>query len=192
MRHIIICGPSRAGKTTLARRIGEELGHFVIHIDKLVTVFQRAYPRLDIRLNWDRDKTTENLAPFLGHFLGLFHADSRPFVLEGGYFDFDRLAPFLKRYGMPEARDSFILIGLAQNHKTPDEFVRDFRKYDTPGDWTYPLSDEDLREVAEDAVPYSRSMTGHMLKHGFTVYDTSNERERVFQEILADLKGGRV
>lgn len=56
MKSIIIAGPSRAGKTTLAKRISEELKHFAISLDKLVAVFQGAYPQLDIRLNWDRYK----------------------------------------------------------------------------------------------------------------------------------------
>ena len=72
MKSIIIVGPSRAGKTTLAKRLHEDLGYFVISMDKLVAIFHAAYPQLDIRLNWNRDKTTENIAPFIGHFLGSF------------------------------------------------------------------------------------------------------------------------
>ncbi len=74
MKSIIISGPSRAGKTTLAKKINQEFGHFVLSLDKLVATFQGAYPRLDIRLNWDRDKVTENITPFIGHFLGMFSA----------------------------------------------------------------------------------------------------------------------
>ena len=105
MKNIIIVGPSRAGKTTLAKRLSEKCNYFVISLDKLVATFQAAYPQLDIRLNWNRDKTTENIAPFIGHFLGLFssgdgikyelnlHAHNvknNAFVLEGGYFDFEK------------------------------------------------------------------------------------------------------
>jgi len=36
MKNIIIVGPSRAGKTTLARKINEELNYFVINNDKLM------------------------------------------------------------------------------------------------------------------------------------------------------------
>ncbi|MDR2688035.1 MAG: ATP-binding protein, partial [Oscillospiraceae bacterium] len=71
-KNIITAGPSRAGKSTLAKKINEELDCFVISLDKLVAAFQGAYPQLNIKLNWDREKTTDNLAPFLGHFLGLF------------------------------------------------------------------------------------------------------------------------
>ena len=182
MKNIIIAGPSRAGKSTLARKINEDFNHFVISIDKLVATFQEAYPQLDVRLNWDRDKTTDNIAPFLGHFLGIFSENM--FVLEGGYVNFDIISPILKLYDI----DDFILIGLVQNNKTIDKFVSDFKKYDTKDDWTYGFIDDDLKEIAEDLISYSRSMTEHLTKYGFNIYDTSIEREQVFNQIIEDIK----
>ena len=202
MKSIIIAGPSRVGKSTLAKRINEELSHFVIGVDKLVAVFQEAYPQLDIRLNWDREKTADNIAPFIGHFLGMFSssdgrgllpyshgaATENRFVLEGGYFNFEKIVPILKTYGIEEWKDKFLLIGLVQNDKTVDEFVRDFRKYDTKDDWTYHFSDDELREIAEDAISFSHSMTTHLVKHGFTVYEMSKEREQRLNQIMDDIK----
>jgi hypothetical protein len=202
LKNIIIAGPARAGKSTLARKLNEEFGYFVIGVDKLVAVFQGAYPQLDIRLNWDREKTKDNIAPFLAHFLGMFSsADGRGllpyshgavkgnrFVLEGGYFNFERILPILKTYGIKELKDNFILIGLAQNNKTVDEFVSDFKKYDTEDDWTYGFNDDDLKENSEDAVSFSRSMTDHLLNYGFTIYDTSRQREEVFEKIIKDIQ----
>ena len=46
MKNIIIVGPGRNGKTTLARKINEELNFFVINLDKLMTAFGKAYPQL--------------------------------------------------------------------------------------------------------------------------------------------------
>ena len=202
MKNIIIAGPSRAGKSTLARRINEELDYFVISLDKLVATFQGAYPQLDIRLNWNREKSTDNIAPFLGHFLGMFSsADGRGllpyshgavkgnrFVLEGGYFNFEKILPILKTYGIEELKDKFVLIGLVQNNKTVDDFVRDFKKYDTEDDWTYGFTDDDLREISEDAISLSRSMTEHLTKCGFAIYDTSTDREQVLNQIVEDIK----
>jgi len=202
MKNIIIAGPSRAGKSTLAGRLGEEFGCFVIGMDKLVATFEAAYPQLDIRLNWDRKKTTEHLAPFLGHFLGMFSsqdgrgllpyshgaASGNRFVLEGGYVNFEMIASILLAYGIEDLQDKFHLIGLVQKQKTVEAFISDFKRYDTEDDWTFGLADDALREIAEDAVSFSRSMSDHLLKHGFTLYDTSVERERVFDGIVAGLR----
>jgi len=204
MKNIIIAGPGRAGKTTLARKINEELNYFVISVDKLIATFQGAYPQLNIKLAWNRRKTTDNLAPFLGHFLGAFSSShgvayelnlrahavkGNRFVLEGGHFNFEKILPILKMYGIEELKDNFFLIGLVQNKKTADELFKDLRKYDTEDDWTYGFSDDELREyVSQDAIPSSRSMTDHLVKYGFTIYDTSTEREQVFDKIVEDIK----
>jgi len=202
LKNIIISGPSRSGKSTLANKINEELGCFVVGLDKLVAVFQEAYPQLDIRLNWSRRKCSENLAPFIGHFLGVFSSaggrgllnyshgavPGNRFVLEGGYFNFDIVAPVLKTYGIDDLSEKFILIGLTQNKKTVEEFVGDFKIYDTEDDWTYGFSDEDLKQVSEDELSFGVEMTDHLTRHGFTVYDTSYDRERVFKEILMRIR----
>jgi hypothetical protein len=203
MKDIIIAGPSRTGKTTLAKRINEEFGHFVISVDKLVATFEGAYPQLDIRLNWDRQMTTDNVAPFIGHFLGTFTSDQgaafelnlrahkvegNRFVLEGGYFNFDKILPICITYGIEELKDKFILIGLVQSHKAADGYFNAFRKHDKEDDWTYNLDDQDLWEVSQDAISFNRSMTDHLVKHDFTIYDTSIEREQVFERIIADIR----
>ena len=202
MKNIIIAGPSRTGKSTLAKRINEDLNYFVIGVDKLVAAFQGAYPQLNIKLNDNREKTTDNIAPFLGHFLGMFSsADGRgllpyshgavkgnSFVLEGGYFNFGKILPILKTYGIEELKDKFLLIGLVQNNKTVDEYIRDFKNHDTEDDWTYNFSDDDLREVSKDAISFNRSMSEHLVKYGFMIYDTSTERERILDQIIADIK----
>ena len=200
MKNIIIAGYGRAGKTTLARKINEELGYFVINIDKLIATFHGAYPQLNIKFGVN---PTDSLAPFLGHFLGIFsssdgianqlhlraHAvEGNRFVIEGGHFNFDKIMPVLKMYGIEELKDRFILIGLMQNRKTADEFFNDLKKYDTEDDWTYDMDDDALRDFSEEAIASNREMTDHLVKYGFTLYDTSTEREKVFDQILEDIK----
>lgn len=203
LKNIIIVGPGRNGKTTLARKINEELNYFVINLDKLMTAFGRAYPQLDIRIAWNYEKATANIAPFLGHYLGMLssshgfaddlnlrtHAVSgNRFVLEGGHFDFEKISSILKTYGIEELKDKFILIGLVQNKKTSDEFFKDLRKYDTEDEWTYSFDDDELREFSQMSVLFNREMTDYLTNYGFTIYDTSTEREQVFNEILEDIK----
>ena len=202
MKNIIIAGAGRAGKSTLARKISEELNYFVINNDKLISTFGEAYPHLGIRIG-NGEKNTENIAPFLGHFLGMFSsADGRGllpyshgavkgnrFVMEGGYFNFEEIFPILKTYGIEELKENFILIGLVQNKKTAEEFFDDLRKYDTEDEWTYGINDDELRElINQDFIPSNQSMTEHLVKYGFTIYDTSEEREQVFNQIIKDIK----
>ena len=203
MKNIIIAGVGRNGKTTLARKITEELNYFVINLDKLMTAFGKAYPQLDIRIAWDYEKATSNIAPFLGHYLGMLSSDhgladdlnlrvhavkGNRFVLEGGHYDFEKISSIIKMYGIEELKDSFILIGLVQNNKTVDEYFSDLRKYDTEDDWTYGFDDDELREFSKISVLWNREMTDYLLRYGFTIYDTSSERERVFNKIIEDIK----
>lgn len=202
MKNIIIAGSSRAGKSTLARKINEELNYFVIGVDKLVAILGEAYPQLDIRLAWNRKKTTDNIAPFLGHFLGMFSSsDGRGlhsyshgavtgnrFVLEGGYFNFDAIASILNTYGINDLNNDFLLIGLVQNKKTVVQFVSDFKKYNTKDDWTYGFSDDELSEIAGNEISFSKFMTEHLSNYGFAIYDTSTEREQVLNKIIEDIE----
>ena len=203
MKNIIIAGPGRNGKTTLARKINEELDYFVISLDKLMTAFAKAYPQLDIRIAWDYKKATANIAPFLGHYLGMLssgqgfaddlnlqaHAVSgNKFVIEGGHYDFEKIIDIMKLYGIDELKDKFILIGLVQNKKTADEFFSDLRKYDTQDDWTYNFDDDELREFSNMLVEFNREMSEYLRGYGFMIYDTSGERDRVFNKIVEDIR----
>lgn len=201
MKNIIIAGTGRAGKSTLAKKIKETLNYFVINNDKLVATFGEAYPQLDIWIG-NGEKSIENIAPFIGHFLGMFSSQDgcglfpythgalteNPFVLEGWSFDFEQIVPILKMYGIEDLKEKFILIGLVLNNKTPDELVSDMKKYDTKHDWTYGFDDNDLKTLAEENIAYSKHTSEYLTKHGFTLYDTSTKREQVFNEIINDIK----
>jgi len=204
MKNIIIAGTGRAGKSTLARKLKEELNCFVINNDKLVAIFGEAYPQLDIRIG-NGQKSIENIAPFIGHFLGMFSAPDgcglfpythgalgeNRFVLEGWSFDFEQIVPILKMYGIEELQDKFLLIGLVQNEKTVHELVSDMKKYDAKHDWTYGLDDDSLRKIAEDNISYSRFASEYLPEYGFAIYDTSTEREQVLDQIVEDVKQGK-
>jgi len=201
MKNIIITGTGRAGKSTLARKIKEELNYFVINNDKFVATFGEAYPQLDIRIG-NGQKSIENIAPFIGHFLGMFsspdgrglfpytHGDLKDnhFVLEGWSFDFEQISPILKMYGIENLKENFILIGLVLNNKTVDELVSDMKTYDTKHDWTHGFDDNGLIKIAEENISYSKNISDYLVKHGFTIYDTSTDREQVLNQIIADIK----
>ena len=201
MKNIFIVGPGRGGKTTLAQKINEELNYYVIHLDYLMTTLDRAYPHLDIWI--DTDSAIANLAPFIGHFLAMsvcyrdfedgmnLHKHvikGNRFVMEGGHIDFDKISSVFRTYEIGELKDNFILIGLVQHKKTAKEFFNDLRKYDTKDEWTHDYKDGDLMELCELIVKHSQEMYDYCVKYGFTIYDTSTDREQVFAQIIEDIK----
>ena len=110
------------------------------------------------------------------------------FVLEGWSFDFEQIMYILKKYGIDDLRDNFVLIGLVLKNKTVNELVNDIRKYDSKHDWTYGLTDSELLKLAEENISYNRHVSDDLVKYGFTLYDTSIEREQVFDKIISDIK----
>lgn len=42
--------------------------------------------------------------------------------------------------------------------------------------------------VIQDAIPFNRAMAESLEKYGFTIYDTSTEREHVFDEIIETIE----
>ena len=82
-----------------------------------------------------------------------------------------------------------MLIVLVQNKKTADDYFSDLRKYDAKDEWTYSLNDKELRElIDQDFIPSNKSMNNQLLKYGFTIYDTSKDREQIFNKIVEDIK----
>ena len=115
--------------------------------------------------------------------------EQRDGILEGASYNFDIISSVLDKYEIEDLNEYFILVGLVQNKKTADDFFRDFKKYDTEDDWTYHWSDEDLRDYAVGrVVPFNREWNDILMKYGFTIYDTSTEREQIFDKIIEDIK----
>ena len=192
---IIIFGTERAGKSTLSKKINKEFGYFAFSVDKFVSTFFRAYPQLEI--NYTNEQTAANLAPFLGHFLSIYSSsyhgvEGNRFVIEG-YFDFEKIIPIWDFYEdlgefKREFNKHFLLIGLIYPNQTPDGLFSDIRKHDTEEDWTYNLSDDELRGHVIRGIEYSRNFYENFKQYDPIIYDVSENREQVLDKIVNDIK----
>ena len=193
MKNIILLGAARAGKTTLAKKLNEELNYSVVNIDDIVTAFERSFPELEIGNGNDYEKSKANLAPFLAHYLGSlsYRSDCNngiKFVIEGGYFDFEKILPVLEKYEMKGLKDNFLLIGLFYNKKTVDGIYNDLRKYDKEDDWTYNLNEDELRKFIQSCIGYTEKLYEELKGYDFCIYDVSEEREEIINKIVNDIK----
>ena len=194
--NILIFGHSRAGKTTLAQRLGRAFRLNIINEDHLVNTFERAFPALGINSGSDYARTARNISPFMAHYLcelaeHASYAKGCPFVVDATFFDFDIAIPIMRqelydRTGMA-LTDAFIFIGL-DNHKTAEELFADVRKHDTPEDWSYTFSDADLLAHCAENIGADEAFYEHWRELAWLRYDVAEGRERVFAKIMTDVK----
>jgi hypothetical protein len=62
------------------------------------------------------------------------------------------------------------------------------KTYDKADDWTFGQDNDFLKETAEENISFSKFQTYYLPKFGFEIYDTSTEREQVFNQIIKDTK----
>ena len=188
-KNILIVGASRCGKTSLARKLHHECNHSVISIDDIISGLE-AYPSLKICHNGDRDLTAKNLAPFLEKYLielsegPNFYGDVKS-AIEGSYVDFESLMPFLQS---EKYKRKYEIIGLTINEETPEDLYQNIKSHDTEDDWTYWLTDEELKNEANGIVIKNQFFREQFTKYHIKSYDTSKNREMVLEQIIMDLR----
>lgn len=84
---IVIGGPCRVGKSTLAGTVSDALGCSPVPTDALVWMLQKGAPELGVRHGTNLDKG-ERLFPFLAPFVEAYTASGQTLLLEG-----DAVAP---------------------------------------------------------------------------------------------------
>ena len=189
-KNILILGPSRAGKTTLTKKLNEELNYSIICFDSIIYAFEQSFPQLGICHGSGAGNTAANVANFLIHYFRALSYSSGnkngvKFAAEGGYFDFEKIMSAINNY---EMINDFLFIGLVYNNKTPDELFDDIRKNDTEGDWSYNCDDETLKKCVNIFIEDSKLMHGKFQKHNFMIYDVSDNREQVLNKIVDDVR----
>lgn len=188
-KNILIIGAARCGKTTLARKTSKKYGYSIISIDDIVSALQ-AYPELNIHHDGESEVTAKNLGPFLEkYFIELSEGpnfyNGVKFVIEGTHIDFERLMPLLQS---DKYKEKYEIIGLTINNETAEDLYNNMKEYDTEDDWTYWVKDEDLMGDAKYIVEKNKEFNKKFQEYNIKSYDTSYDRENVFNTIIEDLE----
>ena len=184
-KNILIIGAARSGKTTLAKRFSKEIGYSLISIDDIVSGLE-AYPELRIHHDGGAADTAARLAPFLLRYLtelseGNTFYDGVRSVIEGTHIDFEQIIPFLQS---EKYSRKYEIIGLTFNHIKEQELYDRIRRYDTEDDRTYWCDDAGLREHVRSFIARNRFFAAKFQRYHITSYDTSHDRDHVFDGIL--------
>ncbi len=183
-KNILLYGSSRSGKTTLSKLLNKKFNYNVISIDSFVSAFSRAMPQLDINHNRTDGVVVNNLKPFLWKFINTVNKSNNKkrdifYCVEGSYYNINDLYA---------NKDNFITIILAQDLDSSQQYFNQMRKFDKEYDWTYKLSDEDLMDYANNLYKDNKRIIQFCQNNNMKYYDTSKNREDVFNQILQDIE----
>lgn len=183
-KNIIILGPGRSGKTSLANLICKKMGYNIVKVDDLVCAFERVYPSTNISHSIDRQIASKAFYPFLQELLIEYNRshnvkNNLNYVIEGTYIDLESLVSHPKL-------DNFIVLGLHYSSLTEEEIFDNIRKYELPQDWTYHLTDEQVRAKVKKLKKENDEYKQLFDLYGIVNYDTSDNRNAVFNEIMSD------
>lgn len=193
MKHLIIAGVPRSGKSTLARRIARELGWQHISMDAVIAGFEQCFPEtgVDTGISVNKDKSSleilhiisGKIAPFLRAMTSREEYDQQngPMVIDMYQLLPEDYVKFLD----PEICE---ILYLLTGDVTPEERFAIQKQYDTPEDYTYDLSDEERMEGCEYLVEQSRMIREQCERLGLPFYETAHDRESVLEGILERLR----
>lgn len=189
MKHLIIAGVPRSGKSTLARRVAKALGWQHVCMDAIIAGFEQCFPEtgIDTGLSVNKDKSSMEILRIISGRIGPFlRAMTSPeeYDRKNGpmVIDMYQLLPedYVK-YLDPEVCG---ILYLLTGDVTPEERCRIQKEFDTPEDYTYELSDEERLEGCGYLVEQSRLMREQCERLGLACYETARDRDGVLDRIL--------
>lgn len=184
-KNVAIFGPSRSGKSTLARMICRELGGYhLLGGDEVRDAFIDVMPELGID-NWNGPGMHGLFQRFI---YKMFHHHIRQsnycerYVIETCDMTPEQAADlFCKR------KDTIVLF-LGYPSITPDDKLAQLREYEMETDWTRPCTDEHMLAHVRKNAAESKEDQDRCEKLGIWFVDTSFDRDEVLADVMREIK----
>lgn len=184
-KHVIIAGVPRSGKSTLSQIISNKYRYQHISMDSIIAGIEKVFPETGI--NSDADTDIQENIQYISSKMALF---IQAMLNSGEYNECD--------YGMvidifqllPQHYVHYIdsslcdIYYLGTSEVTAEERYELLKKYDTPKDYTYYKSEEENKENCSDIVTISKQLKEQCGIYNLPYYDTSYNREQIFNVIL--------
>lgn len=180
LKNIFLIGPSRAGKTTFAKKLCEH-GYNHLVMDAVIETMAECFPESGIRHG---NLESPEFKKFLESYCRNTFKYGLPYIV-----DLEVLSPEFASNLLDREESTAIYLGYSSI--TAQEKLEQVRKYDTKFDWTRKLTDEELLAMFEDLIQKSKLIQEEAKLYGFTYIDTSYDRENKFSNFIdANLKNG--
>lgn len=184
-KHVIIAGVPRAGKSTLSQIISNKYGYQHISVDSIIAGIEKVFPETGI--NSDADTDIQENIQYISSKMALFIQA----MLESGEYnecdygmviDIFQLLPQHYVHYIDSSLCDIYYLGTSE--VTAEERYGLLKKYDTPKDYTYYKSEEENKENCSDIVTISKQLKEQCGIYNLPYYDTSYNREQIFNVIL--------
>lgn len=142
MNNFIVCGASRAGKSTLSKRLVKEFGVSWLVGDCLVESLEQAFPETGIKFFGGFDENADIFTDYLIELLKSYQEEGVGFVLDTVHIRPDNLAKIHNGLGCIPS------LFLGYIDCDPKEKVKMIRKHDPKHEdfWSVKMTDEELVE----------------------------------------------
>ncbi len=188
-KHIIIAGVPRAGKSTLSGRVARELGYQHISMDSVIAGFERCFP--DLGVNTYQNKSSEEtmriisgkMAPFIQAMVDSGEYDEREY---GMLIDMYQLLPADYAKYIDSRRVG--AIWLVTSDVSYEERFAIQRRFDTPKDYTYHRSDEEIMEGCHYIVDQSKIYRSQCEELGLPFFETARDRDAALQRAFEAIR----
>ncbi len=186
--NIIIAGVPRAGKSTVSHMLSKKFGYQHVSMDSIIAGFEKCFPETGVSTYCGLSSMDT---------LKLISSKMTPFVramLDSAEYDEFEPGIVLDMYQLlPEDYEKYLrdanceIVYLFTSDVTPQERFEIQKKYDTPKDYTFYKSDEELIEGAHYIVEQSILMKEQCEVYGLRYYETAHDREEVIKRLIKDL-----
>ena len=193
MKHLIIAGVPRSGKSTLSRRAARALGWQHVCMDAIIAGFERCFPEtgIDTGLSVNKNKSSMDILHIISGRIGPFlraMTDPEEYDQKNGPMVIDMYQLLPEDYVKYLDPDICGIIYLLTGDVTVEERFCIQKEFDTPEDYTYELSDEERLEGCGYLVEQSKLMRKQCQRLGLRYFETARDREAVFDGILEKLR----
>ena len=177
MKCLVILGPGRSVKTTLAKMAARAHGANLIHADCLISAFESALP--DVGINWERLDTRDKLAAYLAAYVsGMMNLGN--LVIEGASINLESCDRFF-------TGDDFKIVATGFPNATASEMIREIRAHDTDSELSYYLTDEQLAGWLNKNIEYSQRLFAECKARGIEALDTGKYRAKILEKFVNEL-----
>ncbi len=181
MKNIIIIGPSRVGKSTLAAKLCKKYHFDYISGDSIRNAFIHIYPSLGYTV-----KNVSTKIEFCKFIKWLIQENSIHFK-EKIYYVVDTTDITVQ-----DAKNLFqdsLIIGLGSKEAHPKVMLKKIRENDTKLEWTYGYNEERLLEIINETISNSKQLYKACYLNNIPYFDTSIDREKTYNDIMKWIEG---